>query len=203
MKHFDKYFFGILMGTAFPFLFGLLSIALWFYVDRSENHVVIYLISGLILGLIVDVCCLCKWIKNLYNLPTHLLFTFYILYNIGVYGFFMGFPVFNAFLGLIAGYYYGKRICHNNEKQETRLKLTKKIPLITGLIMAIFCVPTGFLAFEGNGVGQELQSIFGLNFPVTNLMIWGIIIIGGLSLIIVQVLFTRFAIKRTIKNNTR
>jgi len=201
MKTLDKYIFGVLFGVAFPFIFCLLSVVIWFSFDKSEYHIAFYLIAGLLIGLLIDAYFLKGWIQNVYKLPSSLILMFYVLYNIGVYGFFMGFPVFNSLLGLIAGYYYGKKICFDNIIGTRLVKLKRQVLLISGIIMALICVPTGFMAFEGDGVGGMIESIFGLNFQVTDLMIWGIIIFGGISLIAVQMLLTRFAMERTINKH--
>ena len=203
MERFDKYFFGTIFGLAFPFIFSLLSVVIWFYLDKSEYHFGYYLAAGLLIGIMIDSFFLKGWIKNRYILPSSLIFIFYVLYNIGVYGFFMGFPVFNSLLGLIAGYYYGKKICYENIVGPRLVKLKKQVLMISGLIMALICVPTGLMAFEGDGVGGMIESIFGLNFHVTDLMIWGIIVFGGITLITIQIFLTRFAMERTIKNNAR
>lgn len=111
MKRFEKIFSGLIIGSTFPLLFGLLSVTAWFYFDKSENRPLIYLTIGLLIGSIIDLKYLKGWIKDRFDLPLWFIAGIYLTYNIFVYGFFMGFPVFNVFLGLFAGYYYGKRIC--------------------------------------------------------------------------------------------
>jgi len=159
MKRFDKYFFGTIFGLAFPFILSLIFVVVWFYLDKSEYHFGYYFAAGLLIGIIIGSFFLKGWIKNLYILPSSLILIIYILYNIGVYGFFMGFPVFNSLLGLIAGYYYGKRICYNNIVGPGLFKLKSEVLMISGLIMALICVPTALLAFEGDGVGGMLEHI--------------------------------------------
>jgi hypothetical protein len=201
MKYFDKYFFSILIGMAFPFILCLLSVVIWFYVDKSDRHFALYSITGLIIGLLIDGYFLKGWIRNMYRISPILILIFYIIYNIGLYGFFMGFPVFNSFLGLIAGYYYGKKISFEKIAGSKQISIKRQVLLISGLIMTLICIPTGLMAFEGSGVGGMIESILGLDFKVTNLMIWGIIIVGGITLIFVQIFLTRFAMGKTIEND--
>ena len=195
MKYFDKYFFSILIGIAFPFILCLLSVVIWFYVDKSDYHFALYSIIGLAIGLLIDGYFLKGWIRNMYRLSPILILIFYIIYNIGLYGFFMGFPVFNSFLGLIAGYYYGKKISFEKIAGSRQIRIKRQVLLISGLIMTLICVSTGFMAFEGHGVGGMIESILRLDFKVTNLMIWGIIIVGGITLIFVQIFLTKLAMK--------
>ena len=44
MKKFDKIFLGLIIGCTFPLLFCLLSVVTWFYLDMTENNLVIYTI---------------------------------------------------------------------------------------------------------------------------------------------------------------
>jgi len=44
-----------------------------------------------------------------------------------------------------------------------------------------------------------IESILGLSFKVTDLMIWGIIIVGGITLIAVQMFLTKLMMERTIR----
>lgn len=59
------------------------------------------------------------------------------------------------------------------------------------------------MAFEGDGVGGMIESILGLKFHVTDLIIWGIIVFGGIILISIQQLLTKFVMERIVKNNAR
>ena len=59
------------------------------------------------------------------------------------------------------------------------------------------------MAFEGDGVGGMIESILELKFHVTDLMIWGIIVFGGIILISIQQLLTKFVMERIVKNNAR
>jgi len=43
----------------------------------------------------------------------------------------------------------------------------------------------------------------GLDFEVTNSMMWGIVLTGGLALIFINIILTRIAMIKTIKNCVR
>jgi len=202
MKGVDKIFFGLIIGCAFPFFLCLLSMIIWFYLDKSESRALFYLVAGLVLGLIVDFKFLNGWINKRYELPVWFILGIYVLYNIGLYGMFMGFPVFNAFLGLIAGYYYGKRILFKKIPSEKHYQLINHVSLITGLIMLFICISSGFIALAGEGVGYDIQGMLGLRFIITKSMILGITVIGGISLIILTIALTKIAIVKTLKLKT-
>jgi ABC-type uncharacterized transport system fused permease/ATPase subunit len=127
----------------------------------------------------------------------------YVIYNILVYGFFMGLPVFNVFLGLFAGYYFGNRICFKNVESEKHSKLINQVSLFSGLIMTLICISSGFLALVHNEAAGMIKEVLGLGFEVTKIMVWGIVLIGGLALILINILLTRVTMIKTIKNNVR
>jgi len=203
MKRFEKIFSGLIIGSTFPLLFGLLSVTTWFYFDKSENRPLIYLTIGLLIGSIIDLKFLKGWIKHRFDLPLWFIAGIYLAYNIFVYGFFMGFPVFNVFLGLFAGYYYGNRICFKNVESEKHSKLINQVSSFSGLIMTLICISSGFLALVNNEAAGMIKEVLGLDFEVTKSMVWGIVLIGGLTLILTNILLTRITMIRTIKYNVR
>ncbi|HOV98651.1 MAG TPA: hypothetical protein PK595_03650, partial [Bacteroidota bacterium] len=97
MKRFEKRISGLLIGSIFPVSLGLLSVTIWFLLDKSESRPFIYLISGLLIGGLIDLKFLRGWINHRFNLPIWIIVMIYLVYNVFVYGFFMGFPVFNVF----------------------------------------------------------------------------------------------------------
>ena len=194
-------FFGFIIGFTFLFLFCSLSFVIWFYLDKNESRILFYLIAGILPGLLVNLKFLKNWVNNIYELPVWFVVFIYLVVNIGLYGFFMGFPVFNVILGLVAGYYFGKRVCFRNNKSEIYSAVINKVSLFTGFIMTLICTSSGFLALGGNGAGGDIKGMLGLEFEVTKSMVLGITLLGGLSLILIQILLTRIAIIKTIKLN--
>jgi hypothetical protein len=196
MKSFEKIFFTFVIGSVFPIFLCLSSFVIWFYFDRSENRIPIYLVSGFLISLIIDLIFLKDWINNRFELPLKFVAAIYIFYNIVVYGVFMGFPVFNVLLGLVAGYYYGNKINNNNIQPN---KPIRQVTLFTVLVMSFFCVSSAFIALSGNGVGKDIQGMLRLNFTVSNSMLWAMTIIGGILLILINIKLTKFALIKTLK----
>jgi len=201
MKAKDKLIIGVFFGVAFPVLYFLLSILVWFYFDRNEDRVMPYILVGLILAFITDFRYLKDWISKWYELPVWFVTGMYIFYNFTFFGFFMGFPVFNVLLGIIAGYYYGKRITTTDIPEEYYPGIIHKVSIFTGLFMTLICIASGFIGLSGRGVGSEIQSMLGLKFEVTRSMLWEITLIGGIILVLVEVLLTRIVMQKTIENN--
>jgi hypothetical protein len=58
----------LIIGSTFPLSPGLFPLTIWFYPDKSENRSVIYLIIGILLGLIIDYKFLNGWINRRFDL---------------------------------------------------------------------------------------------------------------------------------------
>ncbi len=203
MKNIEKRISGLIIGGIFPLSSGLILITFWFLFDKSENRPLIYLIIGLLLGGLIDLKFLKTWIMRRFSFPAWIMACIYIVYNIFVYGFFMGFPVFNAFMGIPAGYYYGKRICLNKIEPEKYPKLVNQVSFFTGVIITLVCIASGFLAIHDNGAAGMIRDVLGLSFQVTKPMLWGIALTGGLALILTNVLLTRIIMNKTIRYYAR
>jgi hypothetical protein len=201
MKRFDKILFGFVIGFIIPIMIGLLSVLIWFYTDKQESHAPIYALIGLSCGLMIDLMFLKRWINMRYVLPIWFVAGIFILYNICVYGFFIGFPVFNLLLGLLAGYYYGHRICAKKIQPEMRSKLINQVSLFTGLIMTLICVSSGIIGLTDKTIGENIRLMFGLDFEITKSMILTIIFVGGFGLIVFQYFITRLTMIKTIRLN--
>jgi len=64
--------------------------------------------------------------------------------------------------------------------------------------MTLICISSALIALAGNGVGKDLQMMFGLNFEVTKPMIVTIALIGGGTLISSQYYLTKMMTKRAV-----
>lgn len=188
-----------MIGGTFPLLFGLLSVILWYYLDKLESRAIIYLAAGLISGLVIDLIFLKGWIQRRFELPLWPMAAIYILYNIFVFGFFMGFPVFNVLLGLIAGNYFGNRMASNKLPSEKQSKQIKQVSIFTALIMALICISSAVIGLTDATIGANIQGMLRLNFDITKPMIWAIVLVGGFCLIITQYVITKWTIQKTIK----
>lgn len=199
MKLLEKIIIGLLFGLAFPLFLGLITFIFWFYLDKSENRAILFLSAGFLFGLIVDLLYLKYWIKNRYNLHSLFIAAIYFFYNVLLYGFFMGFPVFNLLMGLIAGYYFGNKIIINKIELEAKKKKIEQVSIFTSLVIALFCVSSAIMGLADKTVGKNLQGMFKLNFEITKPMIIILILTGGFTLIISQYFITKLTIIKTIK----
>jgi len=201
MKNIEKTAYTIFVGLTFPILFGILAIAAWFDFDQAEGRVLFYLVAGILIGIMVDIRYLGKWIKQLYTLPVWFAGWIYLVYNILAFGFFMGVPVFNLLLGPIAGYYSAKRLLHKKISPEFHSRAIKQVSLFTGFIMVMICLSSAYIALKDATTGNNIQGMLGLDFTVTRPIIWGIILLGGTLLTGLQILLTGWTMAKTLKKN--
>jgi hypothetical protein len=203
MKRIDKFIFGIIFGSSFPIFFFLLSVLIWFNFSRDEKIVLYFVSAGISIGLFTDFVILKKLINNRFNLPVWILISFYLFYNIGMYGMFMGFPVFNLIWGVVAGYYFGKKIIYNGIPLGERAPICNRVALFTSTIMLLICISSGMIAMIDKYTGKDLQGMLRLQYEVSKTEIVGIILIGGLALITAQYFLTKTVTIRTIRFNER
>jgi hypothetical protein len=201
MKNPDKIFFGLLLGGAFPFLFSLISIAIWFFVSKNETYAPYCLVAGLSAGIVIDLFFLKRWIRQRYELSCWFSIFLFFLYNIGIYGMFMGFPVFNLLMAIVAGYYIGKRMKSHNLPLERQTEIIKKVTLFTIVVMTLICISTAIIALTDKTLALSLKGMLGLHFEVTKMMIIGLILSGGIFLITLQFFITKITIIKTLKTN--
>jgi len=202
MKKFDQIFFGLLIAGFAPLLLMMLTMSTWFYLDRNEAHAPYYLTLGLLLGLAVDLKYFRSWLKNRYELSVGCVILIYLLYNILVYGFFMGFPAFHPLAGLVAGYYYGLRVVHQNIPAIQYPEIIRRVSLFTALVMTAICIPSGMIGLMADGVDKNIQGMLHLGFEVTRPMLWAISLIGGTFLILFTGFLTRIAMNQILKKSS-
>lgn len=194
----DKLIFGLLFGFLFPACFFLAAFALWFFLFQSQKPLY-FVLPGLFTGLLVDLLILKKLVRRRFELPFWFLICTYLFCNLVMFGMFMGFPVFNLFMGIIAGYYFGKRVRYKNISLAGSKPVIRQVSLFTASVMLLICIASGYIATVGEGVGSDLQHMFRLNFVITKAMIWEIIWIGSITIIIAEFWLTTFTMIKTIK----
>jgi hypothetical protein len=201
IKPVDRLIFRLLFGFLFPVLFFMLAFTIWFYAFQDSN-VWYFVLAGLFAGILIDAVYLKKLVNGTFELSAWILASFYIFYNICIYGFFMGFPVFNICMGVIAGYYYGRKIIYKDLPPDQIRYLKKRVPLFTAAVMLLICIATAGMGLSEVNIGQELQSMLGLGFRLTSAMIIALILIGGTTLIVSQYFLTKIMLSLIVKRKS-
>ena len=121
----ESFIIGCVLG-AVPVMFCFVTA--WFAsaILLDEKVVPTIALSGLGVGMVIDVFFLKRWIKKAYQLNNKVLVAIYIFYSIGVLGFYMGVPILNFGVGILAGIYTARRAFNTNAEEQERSHNIKK-----------------------------------------------------------------------------
>ena len=140
---------------------------------------------GAAAGVLLNILFLRRIVWRQFAMPSAVLAAVCVLYSIGIFGFFMGVPVFNVLVGLIAGWYVGRRA--KASAADYRTSLHRAVLLSTALLAA-FCAAAAWLALRDPTTPANLEGMLGLGFHITQGLLWGIILAGGGALLLLQAL---------------
>lgn len=98
----------------------------------------------------------------------------------------MGVPVFNALIGICAGAYMGRRLYLQGITTQEYGADLKKTGIFSAIIMIFICMLSAYFALKDPYTAANLEGMFNTSFQITNEMIYGLVIVGGIGLIIFQ-----------------
>lgn len=197
MKVKDKWIFRLLIGFIIQvscFCTG------WWLFFAFNLYIPIGIILGLIFGIIMNILYLSKIISKIYDYNYFLLGFIYFLYTVGMFGFFMGVPVFNLFLGPIAGWYIGKRSSSNDSEAQLFKRTLRNTNIFCLSLLLLVCISSAVIALSDPTTASNLEGMLNLSFKVTQPMIITLIIVGGCSLLIIQYLLTKIVANKTFNS---
>ena len=119
-------------------------------------------------------------------------------YSVLIYGFFMGFPLFNILPGIMGGYIAVKGGALQKANLTAARITAHRVNLFSFVLLLVLCISTAYLTLRESTIQSQLQSMLGLPFTVTYPMIWGTILIGGTTLLVLQHLLSRVIQKRVL-----
>ncbi|MEW5958218.1 MAG: hypothetical protein AB1801_10870 [Chloroflexota bacterium] len=159
-----------------------------------ESLIPVAAFGGLGLGIGLDVFFLKRWASQAHHFDLRLLSLLYLFYAPGLLAFFMGVPVFNLGLGVIAGMYIGWR-CRRLEANEAQFQQqARQAGLFTAGVMGLIAVISGAIALNDPWTAANLQGMFNLRtFTITPALIAGLVISGAPLLVLAQYWLARLA----------
>jgi hypothetical protein len=183
MRFIEKALTGIALGSLPP-LAGF--IAGWWgaYAFLPERSIPPAALSGFIAGLLVDLVFLGRWVSRAYTFRWRVWIAVYIFYTVGLFGFFMGVPVFNLALVIPAGCFIGARLARQGAGWEQVRRTAHKACLFTTGVLAVVCALSAVLAWFDPYTGANLEGMFHLPFEVSRAMLAGLIGGGGVTLLL-------------------
>jgi hypothetical protein len=143
-------------------------------------------LAGLLLGILADFFLIKRLIARLDQLGILFWVTVFLFYTVGVFGMFMGVPVFNLGLAVPAGFVVGSRLARAAANPTRVRTAAQRTAFFTTLVLALVCVASAFFALSSSSTAADLEGMLGLGFEVTPAMIWGLILVGGAGLLAVN-----------------
>jgi hypothetical protein len=154
-------------------------------------------LTGLLLGILADIFIIKGLIKRKYDLSLLFWAMVMLFYAIGLFGIFMGVPIFHVGLAIPIGFLVGSRLAHRAAgKKESRTAERQALIFSTGLLTLI-CLASATIALSSSSTPFDIQGMLGLPFQITPLMLWGIILIGGASLLVINSFLTIVIVRFT------
>jgi hypothetical protein len=192
MTKIESIIIGFIMCVVVP---ACLFVPTWWlsFLFLPEKAVPITALSGLILGALLDVIFIKRWIKRAYTLNPAVLIFLYLLFSLFVFAMFMGVPIFHPLLGIVAGVYMGRKLRYLRADSEQVRYVIKYTALFTACIMCLICVFSATVSLLHPDTPSELKGMLNLTFPVTWPMVVGLIFIGGSFLVAFQYWSTKKA----------
>ena len=185
----ERYILGLILAPLMPlaFLLGGWWLA---YVLLPEAWIFLGALSGLLLGLLLDFPLLKKWINDADMLGIPFWAVVFVFYSIGLFGFFMGVPVFNLVLALPAGFILGSRLASQHADEIKLRVVSNRVSEFTTFVLALICVASAMIALADPFTEANLQGMLALPFDVTRGMVIGLIVVGGVVLLLLNWLLT-------------
>jgi len=178
MKTIKKIIMGTILGPIPPIL-GLLTGWWGGFAWLPENLIGPAALAGLTVGLLVDLFYLKKWVNRAEAISWPVWLAIYLFYSVGMYGFFMGVPVFNLGLAVLAGFIVGVKLTRQAAGIGRARRVSRLAGGLTTGVLAFLCAGSAFVALADSYTAANLEGMFALNFKVTLPIIAGIIVLGG------------------------
>ncbi len=151
-----------------------------------EPRIFLFALAGLCLGLFVDVLFLRGWIRRAYSIKTWIWRAVFLFYSVGMFGFFMGVPVFNAALALPAGAFVGKWLAQDGADFSRMRQTAWRAALFTTCTLGLVCVASASIALLSPSTASDLKGMLAVSFEMTPAMLVGIILTGGVLLLVLN-----------------
>lgn len=186
----------ILFGSAIPIVSTL---AFWWGMllfSADETIILISSIVGLAGGIAFELLRGLTKRFDVYSMPIGIAIAVVIFYCLGMFGFFMGVPVFHLILGGASGYYCARR---RMESEPSAMQPSlKSIATVSAAAMACICFASACFALSSDSTPFDLRNMLHLQFNISIPMLWGIIVSGGIALIAMQYYITKFVYNKTL-----
>ena len=186
-------FFGIVPLAAF-FIATVLFAAIVF----GKETLGPWELWSLLPGFLIDVFFLRRWVKNAYTMSPNAIGAVYVFYSVCALGFFMGIPIGNIFLGILAGVYSARRFLLTSHNRPNAGDYFKRTAIFSAAVMVLICALLALWAVAGRIPSYRFETPF-LSFTFTIPIFVAVVLAGGTFLVLLQYGLTITAAKVTSK----
>ena len=132
-------------------------------ISMSESTIILVACAGLAAGILLDIRYQKDWVRKFYTARAYLIIMVYLSLSVVLFTIFMGFPVANIILGILAGLYVGRRCCHTGTRQDTVRRAAREIGFFTASVIMVETLPIAMLSRSEDVVQEALRQVFGLS----------------------------------------
>lgn len=183
LTKFDNLFSSLIMGIITFLTFFLMF--WWVSYLFFQNHMKVLIVLGIICGMISEIFLL-KRLSAAFYRNLVLSTSVYLLYMLGIFGFFMGVPIFNIIPGVFAGIYIGRKAKMLGLNNEAFKKKLSRANFIVSGFLSFFMIGSSIIALRDKYTAQNLKGMMHLSHEINKSEIFGIIFIGGFFLLALQ-----------------
>jgi hypothetical protein len=128
----------------------------------SEHEIALAALSGLTVGIVLDLLFLPRWIRGFYTAGRRWMWTFYAALFLLAGAMFMGVPVGTFGLGLLTGVYAGRRYHHAGSEAAAAGHDLRRVSFFTALLTAVTALPISILGLKEQTVIDLVRKIPGI-----------------------------------------
>ncbi len=178
----ERFLFGIILAPLAP-LAGLMAAWWGSYSLLPQAWIPVGTLAGLFAGIAADLFLLKGLVHRTRQLKPIFWAAVFLFYSVGVFGFFMGVPVFNALLAVPAGFVAAAFLVEKSPAPAQLERAARKTAWLTTGMLFLICVASATFALLSSSTPSDLKGMLGLPFEVTQAMVIGLIGVGGVGLL--------------------
>ena len=198
MKYIEKLFSFLIIETLFlvlPFL------SFWWIFYLCSWSVYLGIVIGFLVTIFLNIFFLKKLLNSFYTINYFCLILIHLFFSVCIFGFFMGVPVFNILPGIFGAFYIANRSKIQKKTEEEFKHSMRKVNIFSTLVLVCICFCSGYIAITDEYTASNLEGMFNLPFNLTDLMLWIIILVGGMVLLLIQYFLSVIVAKRVYSEN--
>ncbi len=183
-KIIETFILGVFFGLA-PLAAFFIATVLFASIVFGKETIGPWTLWSLLPGLFIDILFLKRWVRSTYTMSAKTISAVYIFYSVCATGFFMGIPIGNIFLGILAGVYAGRKMHFTMADEKKRNQYFRETAKFAAAVMVLICCLITLWAIAGKMIGSRFETPF-LSFTFTIPIFFAIVLAGGTFLVLLQ-----------------